>query len=254
MSRCEAVKDGHTKAGVASNSVIEKLIPEYAELKKNTVSAEKQLEESEFVTFENPAGKGKRIMFVGNSITRHAPKADIGWTGDWGMAASTKEKDYVHLLMQKVRQNDKDAVFCICQVAVWEHGYRQGSEVHSLYAFARDFKADIIIVRFIENCPSSDFDAELFQKEFKKLLEYLDGKGDAKQILTTGFWGHPGNGTIRQIAKDEALLLVELSDLGRDERMKAIGLFEHSGVANHPGDLGMEKIAERIYDALKEIK
>jgi len=29
-------------------------------------------------------------------------------------------------------------------------------------------------------------------------------------------------------------------------------LFEHSGVANHPGDKGMEAIAERYIDCLKK--
>ena len=28
-----------------------------------------------------------KILFVGNSITKHAPKADINWLNDCGMAA-----------------------------------------------------------------------------------------------------------------------------------------------------------------------
>ena len=35
-----------------------------------------------------PAGK---VLFLGNSITLHAPKPDIGWTGNWGMAVSAED-------------------------------------------------------------------------------------------------------------------------------------------------------------------
>ena len=37
---------------------------------------------------ETPAREPERMLFLGNSITRHAPRPDIGWTGDYGMAAS----------------------------------------------------------------------------------------------------------------------------------------------------------------------
>lgn len=46
---------------------------------------------------------------------------------------------------------------------------------------------------------------------------------------------------------------VPLYDLGMNEKMTAMGLFEHAGVAGHPGDLGMQHIAERIMQKVIEL-
>lgn len=223
---------------------------DYSQLNKNTVKAQNQLKESEKVRFENPDGKGIRIMFVGNSITLHGVNHDIGWHNEWGMAASAKEKDYVHLLISEIKKAVPDAAFCICQVADWERNYKDGESTHSLYENARKFGADIIVMRFIENCPSKNWDNSAFKKSLGGLLNYLNTTGMAKIILTTGFWRHPGDKSIEEFGEENLLPVVHLGDLGEDDKMKAIGLFEHEGVANHPGDLGMEKIARRIFAEL----
>ncbi|MBR4072907.1 MAG: SGNH/GDSL hydrolase family protein [Clostridia bacterium] len=222
------------------------------QIEKNTVKADNQLKPNEFVSFDNEQNSGLRIMFMGNSITLHGIKHDIGWHNHWGMAASAKEKDYVHIIEKEVKKIHSDATFCICQVANWERGYKNGKELYSLYEPARDFGADIIIARLIENCPYVDFDADVFKTEYLNLIKYLS-KSDTKVILTTGFWKHTGDEAIRELGKENGIPVVELGDLGEDESMKAIGLFEHSGVANHPGDKGMKYIANRIFTELKTI-
>ena len=224
------------------------------QIEKNTVKAENQLAKDQFVTFIHPEGKGKRVLFVGNSITRHGIKHDIGWHNDGGMAASSPENDYVHIVARNILQKDSEAAFCICQVAEWERNCYDGEKTFAHFEAARDFHADIIIMRLVENCPRDHYNADLFQKEYGKLLSYLDGTGHARIVITTGFWKHIADGAIREYAQKNGYPLAELNDLGEDESMKALGLFKHSGVANHPGDKGMKAIADRILNAVWEIK
>ena len=202
------------------------------------------------VSFLGRADAPFKILILGNSITRHGVAAAIGWHWDHGMAASAKEKDYVHLLMKNLRERDENAAFCICQAAEWERNYAHGSDVHALYEPARAFEPDVIVMRLTENCPSKEFDGEAFTRELKAFLRYLDPAGKAKVIYTTAFWKHPADAFTRALAAAEGAPIAELSDLGADPAMKAIGLFEHTGVANHPGDLGMQMIAERIFEKM----
>lgn len=224
----------------------------YGQLKKNTVNAKGQLTDSKSVRFFGAENTGVRVMFVGNSITLHGVLAEIGWNNEWGMAASSAENDYVHLLMNKTKEYDPQAAFCICQVAAWESDYKNGKEKYPLYEKARAFAADIMIMRFVENCSGKDFNGAVFKNEMSDLLDYLNPTGNAKIIMTTSFWHHPGDREIVSFAKENRLPVIALGDLGDDDKMMAKGLFAHPGVAMHPGDLGMKKIAERIFAVLQE--
>lgn len=224
----------------------------YAQLRKNTVPADRQLKETDMVRFYNLGGTGKRVMFIGNSITLHAPRPEIGWHYNWGMAASSAENDYVHRLMAEISQLEKDPVFCVCQVALWETNYKQGESQFHLFENARNFQADILVARFNENAVVGENEPELYKAQLLKLLQYLNPEGNGKLILTTGFWRHPADNAVAEAATQMGWPLVTLNDLGERDEMKALGQFEHRGVSVHPGDLGMKTIAERIFSVLKE--
>jgi len=220
------------------------------QIEKNTVSAKNQVAPLKFIRFVNREGKGKRIMFAGNSITIHGIRPELGWYWEWGMAASSEETDYVHLVMDEVKKTDPDAAFCIAQVSRWEINWAKDYQAAiELHKEARDFDADIIIIRAVENCPRDVYEEELFMKSYKALINYLN-KGNAKVILTTSFWKVAADDAIKKVGEELGCPVVYLGDLGEQDEMKAIGKFEHAGVANHPNDNGMREIASRIIEKL----
>ena len=170
------------------------------------------------------------------------------------MAASSKDKDYVHQLISKINLMNVDAAYCICQAAEWERRYMEGTEkLYSFYEGAHNFGANIIVIRLIDNCSFSEWNSEVFKVELRKLIAYFDSSQKAKVIITDGFWHHCGDEALKEFAEINGISFVELGDLGELDEMKAVGLFEHDGVAAHPGDLGMKKIAERIFEKMREI-
>ena len=77
---------------------------------------------SELVFLGDPDATFK-ILILGNSITRHDPNKEIGWFGDWGMAATAPEKDYVHRLYEKLTKVGKSVCVRIRQAAYWERHF-----------------------------------------------------------------------------------------------------------------------------------
>lgn len=216
----------------------------YAE--ENTVPAEKQLTRY-FYADENPEASEK-ILFVGNSITLHDVKPEIGWLNFWGMAASAEEKDYVHLLKQKLSEKKPGAVSAVLQVAAWERNWTAAPETFETFGEARAWQADRIVARFSENTPPEGLDERAYAEAVVRFLRWLDGGEKAKFLVTDGFWPSEKKDTAMFLAAQElGAQFVSLRDLGTMDEMKAIGLFTHTGVAAHPGDRGMEEIARRIW-------
>ena len=219
---------------------------------KNNVSSENQLDANKYVRIYTKENSVKKVLFVGNSITRHAPKSDIGWFGDWGMAASAKDKDYVHLVVDGLNEKYGNIDYCIAQAALWETNYFNGADIlNEFYTPARDFNADIVIIRIGENI-NRDKNKEINSKPyFSEMVRFFAKDPKAKVIVTDNFWRiEVLNTMIREVADENGYKFCHISDLESNKETMAIGLFEHEGVSLHPGDYGMKCIAERILKKL----
>lgn len=215
--------------------------------KDNTVSAVNQMINSSEVSFFGNENAKKRILVVGNSITRHGPKADIGWHNDWGMAASAPEKDYVHRLFAMLTESGQDVYMRVRQAAYWELNFRN-DDVLSKFEEENAFQADIVIYRLGENIPNAN--APYLKEALEKFIAYICPK-TGKTLFTTCFWDKPGvDEAIKQVAKERGETCVNCGFFV-DAKNMALGQFEHKGVAAHPSDVGMEEIAKAIFNVMK---
>jgi len=212
---------------------------------KNTVKSENQVSEYVFRNDDDMNGT-PRILFLGNSITRHEPAPEIGWYGDWGMAASSAEKDYVHLCKNAILENYPNAAFCMVQGSVWERSYR-GCDFDEYFKDAKDFNPDVIICLISENITNEDFDADVFIEQFHNLHNYLSGNNkNTKIIVASNFFNNEAKSeAIEAYAEKYNASFVYVSDLIKDKENLAKG-YKHEGIKIHPGDKGMEVIASRI--------
>lgn len=217
------------------------------DIEKNTVEASKQVKEK-FKIFDDVKG-GKRVLFLGNSITLHETKPEIGWNHNWGMAASSERNDYVHIVLDGLEEKFGAVNYCITNVGEWELNFWKTEALESFFA-SKDFGADIVIVRLGENVNRQKLSEYDFEKYFENFVRYFSGKAE-KVIITDLFWEYKElDEMIKNVCERVNGRFVMLSDLGYDNANKALGLFEHEGVALHPGDRGMAKIAERILAAI----
>lgn len=193
-----------------------------------------------------------KVLFLGNSITLHGPAPKIGWTGNWGMAASAEEKDYVHLLLAAITKEAGGAPqVMVKNIADFERqltNYTLSEQLKAEFSW----EADVVIVAIGENAAplKTEEDKARFQTAFADLLTQLKQHGKPSIFVRSQFWPSAGKDDImRQVSSESGVAFIDISKLGgepanyaREERR-----IDHAGVAAHPGDKGMQAIADAIW-------
>lgn len=184
------------------------------------------------------------LLVVGNSITRHGPREEIGWAYDWGMAATEQHRDWVHLVLSQMpTDSELSLVHCTAPNLV--------SQVSAIEARVASSQATVVVVQVGDNLSAGDANDETLLEPVARLLQAADAHS-AKVVV--GIWGGDDlrDQLLQQAADDAGAMFVPIHDLANlpGHRAWEQGVFEHPDVGWHPSDDGMAAIAERVASAL----
>jgi len=238
-----------------SNLLISKTIVEDSQLQAmNNVFIPSYID-----TCNNKTGKSYKILVIGNSLSIHAIANDIGWNHFSGMAATSMEKDYVHLLFKKIENKlpNRNLNLRISQFANYERNLTilNPKILDSLI----NYQPDLIIFQLGENVRiQSHKDESLFEQKYIELINIFKQNGNPMTICTTPFFPSlPKNEIVQKVALSTNSYLVDLSHLSllntenyaKDEKNYPgdRSVWKVGGIGIHPGDIGMENIAKQIF-------
>ena len=204
-----------------------------------------------------------KVLCIGNSILKHPPASQLGWYHDWGMAATCEENDYFHVMQKLLKQDFPDW----CAEFELAPGYNFESSVdistdkdytgilEQAYGDKmKNFLPDIVTFQVGDNVKNYTEDSYCYAIcEFVKYCRKYNP--DITVILTeTLSGGKTGKISIalRRAAKEMLCPYISLYKYKTPENL-ALGLFEHPGVAGHPGDKGMYEIAKAYYRIIRNV-
>ena len=198
-------------------------------------------------------------LAIGNSITRHG-LSDYWW-GDWGMAASSEDKDYFHLVAQKLQEAHGPVTAKAFNFYAWEPQAHDRAEALTLLDNYLSEDLDYISIQLGENVS----DTSTFEADYDELIRYVGQRAPkAKIVLVGNFMTNNLVDELKlRVAVKYSLAFIDLSEI-RDNGAYQCGMgtmvygadgqqhqVNHEGTSIHPNDAAMAYIADKVFTAME---
>ena len=122
-----------------------------------------------------------KVLCIGNSITKHPQIPDFWW-GDWGMAATTVNTDYVHLLQAYLGQKYQSVSVTPVSLVNWEKSAGQRENFVGVLDPYLAAQPDVVTIELGENCANLGN----FLFDYVYLINYVKWKSPGSKIILVG--------------------------------------------------------------------
>lgn len=188
----------------------------------------------------------KNVVILGNSITFTPQNLPDGWYGNWGLAATAADSDYVHHLTVDLKKVYPACTVAIRSIVPFESDWNN----YNLDTNLSDLKAlnpDLVILRIGENVNQVPLDTASFGAKYKALVQYF---GTKTVVLGVGsLWSRPVTDGV--MAKYSTF--ITLAPLSNDLSIYSYGAWADPAIEQHPNNKGMREIAEVIWAKIQTL-
>lgn len=242
------------------NGQIEILSDKNEEYEKKVLDLQKEISNLEFSMNAKAEYNENEFNYlaIGNSITWH--KKCEYWWNEIGMAASKPENDFYHLVTEYLNTNKGKTNSYVFNYINWELQNADRAETYTLLKPYLSPDIDLITLQLSENAT----ELSTFEIDLEYLVEHLKSKcPEAQIILIDDFWDDEKSEMKKRVSEKCNVDFVDLTDIREDPEYQAeLGsivygdegeehIIDHNGVATHPGDKGMQYIADNVIKFIK---
>lgn len=200
----------------------------------------------------NEGGQYK-VLILGNHITYQHKAPWNGLNESKGLGASKANKDYAHLLFEKIKQEKANVEMTLIDMRNWETCFFCDDLYQKTLQFP-DKKFDLLIVRLGENVGDCSMNDAPYKEHLLKLINFFKDK-DTKVILSTTIGDKPKvDIACKELANEQNIPLVDLSTFKNNYSYLAKLNYKNIEHKNCPNDTGMRIIADLIFEVYKNNK
>jgi hypothetical protein len=191
------------------------------------------------------------IVILGNSITYHGPKPKLGWNQSQGMAASSRGRDYAHLLIARLGISSEKAH--IRNVYPFETNDSGAKGVIASLTGAMVDRPRITVLQLGDNVkPYKLGDLYRFRNNYEALAKATARSSGHVYCVSTFWQTRVVDWIIKSACSHAGGSYVDIGDIygaaGNPDFLSVD--FPDPGVDKHPKDFSMQRIADRLASAI----
>ncbi|TJY24757.1 DUF2479 domain-containing protein [Lacticaseibacillus paracasei] len=198
-----------------------------------------------------------KAIFYGNSLT-------VGFD-NYGMAASDYQHGWADLVSQSIKNVNSSFTYQSINGGNWENAITSANRIAELNNTVKpniDASVDLVVIQLSDNVNTDDKKAT-FADDAKAIITWFRQQAPKARIVWIASWFNPPLiPDIAEACKERGALLCDIEQYARPQQYKSyVGAvwtdrkgvkhtIDNAGQAAHPGDLGMQMIANSVINTL----